>query len=76
MWRAFLKRPANRMQLRTINRLSEPRQRTKNTHLGIGVVANTTPPMMRVVTMTTRTIGPNRSDTLPVNHGGFKVPDG
>eukprot|EP00971_Amphidinium_carterae_P079638 1576002-Amphidinium_carterae.1 len=64
------------MQLRTINGLSEPRQRTKDTVLGVSVVANTTPPMVRVVTMTTRTIGPNRSDILPVNQGGFKVPDG
>eukprot|EP00971_Amphidinium_carterae_P101429 2007749-Amphidinium_carterae.1 len=31
--------------------------------------------MMRVATMTSRTIGPNRSDTLPVNQGGLEVSD-
>eukprot|EP00971_Amphidinium_carterae_P019509 384069-Amphidinium_carterae.1 len=64
------------MQLSTIDRLPEPKQRTKDADLRVGVITYTTPSMMRVATMTPRAIGPDCSDTLPVNQGRLEVSDG
>eukprot|EP00971_Amphidinium_carterae_P052957 1043132-Amphidinium_carterae.1 len=64
------------MQFSTVYGLPEPRQRTKDADLGVCVVSHTAPSMMRVTTVTSRTIGPDRSYALPVNQGGLKVSDG
>eukprot|EP00971_Amphidinium_carterae_P210760 4182342-Amphidinium_carterae.1 len=64
------------MQFSTVNGLPEPRQRTKDADMGVCVVAHTAPSMMRVATVTSRAIGPDRSNAFPVNQGRLKVSDG
>eukprot|EP00971_Amphidinium_carterae_P014825 292641-Amphidinium_carterae.1 len=63
------------MQLSTVHRLPDPRQSTKDSDPSVSVVTNTTSSMMRVTTMTSGTICPDRGDSFPVDQGGFMMPD-
>eukprot|EP00971_Amphidinium_carterae_P299498 5950414-Amphidinium_carterae.1 len=64
------------MKLGTVNRLSKPRQRTKDTVSCVGIVAETTSTMMGVTAVFTRSISPHSRNSLPVDQGRFKMPDG
>eukprot|EP00971_Amphidinium_carterae_P036516 717909-Amphidinium_carterae.1 len=69
MWGAFFKRSSNRVQLSTVNRLSKARQSTKDSNLGVRVIANSAPSVVRVAAMTARAISPDCRNSLPVNQG-------